>query len=97
MKVKELIEQLQRLDPDAEAGILDPRVVEVIRPGRPYKYSVENELVPIESLRVSYNDADRRFVLLEADTRAIDDMVDALNKISDLEDELGVAREEAGS
>lgn len=97
MKVKELIEQLQRLDPDAEVGILDPRVVDVVRPGRPAKASVENELVPIESLRVSYNDADRRFVLLEADTRAIDDMVDALNKISDLEDELGVAREEAGS
>lgn len=96
MKVKELIEKLQMVDQDAEAGILDPRVVDVIKGGAT-KDSVENEIVPIDSLHLTYNDADRRFVLLEADTRAIDDMVDALNKISDLEDELGVAREEAGS
>jgi rhodanese-related sulfurtransferase len=95
MKVKELIEKLQMVDPDAEAGILDARKTEEWDNGR-VKGAVCEELVPIDSLRVTYNDADRRFVILEADTRAIDDMVDALNKISDLEDELRVAREEAG-
>lgn len=92
MKVKELIEKLQLVDPDAEVGVRDAQRIE----GPRGEVSVEYTITPVNFLRVAYNEYDRRFLVFEADCYSHSDLEDAIARIETLEHQLDREREEAG-